>query len=176
MIAAAARECDLNTRVGLVEAIGFAEGAQWAPELMRYAADPDPRIRGSVARHLPTVFGGDDPTTDAIDVIIDLSRDSQPYVRDWATMALGTQCDVDTPAVRAALHARLDDWATSEEDEQDHGTIATSGEALLGLARRHDPAVYDLLTELLDEDDVADVGTSPSKPPAYTATHACCPH
>lgn len=158
LVAAADRELDPDTRFHLVEAVGFAGDPRWAADLMRYATDPDPRVRGCVARQLPGMYAGDDPAADAINALIGLSRDPQPYVRDWATMALGTQCDVDTPAVREALHARLRDHETTDEDEQDHGTIATSAEALLGLARRHDPTVFDLLKGLLEVEDVADVG------------------
>lgn len=65
-----------------------------------------------------------------LDVLIELSRDREVRVRDWATFSLGSLSEVDSPELRAALVARLDD----EDDE-------TRGEALVGLAVRKDERV-----------------------------------
>ncbi|HEX8464647.1 MAG TPA: HEAT repeat domain-containing protein [Abditibacterium sp.] len=69
-------------------------------------------------------------TPESIKMLLDLTRDSSSDVRDWATFGLGTQCDLDTPAIRAALLERLND-----EDED------TRAEAIFGLAKRHDRRV-----------------------------------
>ena len=37
------------------------------------------------------------------------SQDVEGEVRDWATMGLGSRLEVDNPAIRNALAARLDD-------------------------------------------------------------------
>lgn len=74
----------------------------------------------------------------AIQTLIELSTDPDADVRDWATFGLGTQIGADTPAIRAALFARLTD------DDGD-----TRGEAMVGLARRHDQRVIEpLLNDL----------------------------
>lgn len=74
----------------------------------------------------------------AVQTLIELSTDADADVRDWATFGLGSQIELDTPAIREALVARL-----SDEDED------TRGEAMVGLARRHDSRmVAPLLTDL----------------------------
>jgi HEAT repeat protein len=70
-----------------------------------------------------------------------LTSDVDSDVRDWATFNLGTQSRLDTPAIRAALWARVDD----SDDE-------VRGEALCGLAEKGDRGVVDaVIRELFDE-------------------------
>jgi HEAT repeat protein len=83
----------------------------------------------------------------AIRTLIVLSRDSDTDVRDWATFALGSQIDLDTPEIRAALLARIVD-----EDEM------TRGEALVGLARRKDHRVIKPLIKELERHADAEYG------------------
>ena len=78
--------------------------------------------------------------------LIELSRDIEPEVRDWATFGLGTCSKVDSSEIRAALAARLDD----EDDE-------TRGEALFGLAKRKDPCVLSAIARELVRDEVSEL-------------------
>lgn len=78
----------------------------------------------------------------AVGALVRLSADADDEVRNWATFALGTQLELDTPAVRAALRARLTD---AHEEAR--------GEALLGLARRHDADVIPAVISALLADD-----------------------
>jgi ADP-ribosylglycohydrolase len=100
----------------------------------------DPRAIGPVARlkghadadvRHSVVFGllGHEDEQ-ALDTLIELSHDETSDVRDWATFGLGSQVDIDTPAIREALVARLTD------PHRD-----TRGEAMVGLARRKDERV-----------------------------------
>ncbi len=78
---------------------------------------------------------------DAIATLIELMDDAEDNVRDWATFELGTQCEVDTPAIRDALRKRLTD---SYEEAR--------SEAIWGLARRKDEQGLGLLLKRLDSE------------------------
>ena len=78
----------------------------------------------------------------SVSTLIHLSRDPAVEVRDWATFGLGSNIELDTPAIRKALVARLDD---SDGD--------TQAEAMVGLARRKDPRIRNLLIKELERED-----------------------
>ena len=75
----------------------------------------------------------------AIQTLIELSTDVHSLVRDWATFGIGSQIETDTPAIRAALMERVTD-----EDPD------TRSEAIMGLARRRDQRVVELLLTRLE--------------------------
>jgi HEAT repeat protein len=104
--------------------------------LIPMRTNPDPDIRWAVANGLN---GSERP--DAISAIIELMDDPDDNVRDWATFALGTQCDVDSETIREALRKRLDDQYDKARDE-----------ALWGLAQRKDEQGLKMLIERLDAD------------------------
>lgn len=122
-------------------ALGHHHEPRAVEALVAKRAHPSEDVRYGVVFGL---LGLEDPR--AIDALIQLSQDQDAQVRDWATFGLGTQIEVDTPAVREALTARLDD-----PDPQ------ARGEALVGLARRGDPRVVKALVEALSEDEVNDL-------------------
>ncbi len=70
----------------------------------------------------------------ALATLIELTNDPSPQVRDWATFGLGTQSAADSPAIRDALAARVNDVDAD-----------TRGEALVGLARRGDSRAVDAI-------------------------------
>ena len=140
LVQAARAERDGETRSFIVSAIGHADDPAWVEELMFYANDEYPRVREVVAGSLPIMFVGEQMSPAAITALITLTNDPDPQVRDWATMSLGSQTDQDSDQIRAALRARLDD----PDPDAD-----TAGEAALGLARRHDPAVFTYLDRWL---------------------------
>jgi HEAT repeat protein len=90
--------------------------------LAEFASHPDVEVRRSVVHGL---MGHDDDR--AVAALIALSRDDDPGVRDWATFSLGAQIDRESPELRDALAARLED-----------PNREARGEAIAGLARRGD--------------------------------------
>jgi HEAT repeat protein len=104
---------------GALGNLGEPYGTDW---LLRLHRHPDAGVRDVVADALA---GRGDPR--AIEALIELSADPDPDIRDWSTFALGALAPADTPALREALVARLDD-----DDPE------TAVEAIHGLALRGD--------------------------------------
>lgn len=80
----------------------------------------------------------------AIAALVALSGDVEGEVRNWATFGLGSLTAVDTPALRDALEARLDDPELDGE---------IRGEALVGLAERGHPNLVGHVQKALAELD-----------------------
>jgi hypothetical protein len=127
----------------------LADAVAWCAEpaalatVLSLVDHPDPAVRRAVAQVLPRLTGRPRPAG-VVPALITLSDDSTADVRDCACHALGTRLsEVDTPLLRDALAARLSD------PHRD-----TRGEALVGLARRHDPRVLPVLRDCLAGDDV----------------------
>jgi HEAT repeat protein len=128
----ASNETDESVLEAVCIAFGHLHDPLAVPTLSRLRNHPNEEIRYSVAYGLT---GLDD--VGAIRVVIELTMDPADRVRDWATFALGSQIDSDTPEVREALFRRLND---------SDGTVR--GEALVGLARRRDARILErLVTE-----------------------------
>ncbi len=107
------------------ELLARATAAQRS-ELLELAQHPDPRVRGDLVSTLP--FLDDPPEPAYVATAVRLTEDPDPTVRDHACFVLAQQWrDVDTPPLREALAARLDDLHRD-----------TRCEALVGLAFRHD--------------------------------------
>jgi HEAT repeat protein len=95
--------------------------------VLAHVNHPDPAVRRAVAHALAPPGVCDNPPPAAVlDAVFALVEDTDADVRGWATFALA-HFDVNTPAVRDALAARLGD------------THDIAVEALRGLASRHDP-------------------------------------
>jgi hypothetical protein len=129
---------DPDVLIALARALHAAWNEAASAALLPFVAHPDERVRLAVTRALPG--GPESPEVKArvADALIALSNDPSPKVRDWATFGLGVILDLDTPAIRETLRARL--WDSD---------IDTQLEALVGLAERRDPLVLDLLSDKL---------------------------
>jgi HEAT repeat protein len=123
----------------VLESLGYAFGHLDEPRgvapLSALAGHPEVRVRegviGGLLRH---------EDERAVAALIQLSADEADEIRDWATFGLGTQIPLDTPAIRAALAARLDD---PHED--------TREEAMYGLAMRLDARAIPVLLAFLED-------------------------
>ena len=104
----------------------------------RFCTHPDPGVRHGVVLAL---MGHEDQR--AVECLIELSEDSDANNQDWATFGLGTQIDLDTPAIREALLERV-----ADED------FDTRCEAIVGLARRRDRRVIPAIIQVLTSDVV----------------------
>ena len=117
---------DRETNPEVLEAIAGAFANLGEPygleTLLRLRRHPDAIVRDGAAGALA---GRDDERVDH--ALIELTNDSNPAIRDWATFALGTLSPRDTDELRDALAARLGD----EDDD-------TRIEAIHGLALRGD--------------------------------------
>ena len=110
-------------------ALGHIRSSKAIPSLSRLKSHLSADVRYAVVYGL---LGLEDDL--AIKMMIDLSKDADDRVRDWATFGLGSLINADSPQIREALFARLLD--------SDEGT---RGEALVGLARRKDQRIVELL-------------------------------
>lgn len=110
-------------------AFGHLGDPRAIPALLELRNHPEASVRFGVALGLS---GHSLP--DAIDGLIALSSDTEESVRDWSTFGLAQMTDADTPTIRAALHARLDDPC-----------VEARNEAIEGLASRGDRSVLPVL-------------------------------
>jgi len=126
----------------VMEAIGVAfshlHDKRAIPLLAPFSKHPDKEARFGVVQGLSK-----HPDATAIATLIELTKDEDEDVRNWATFGLGTLVDSDTAELRAALLERVID----PHDE-------TRGEALVGLARRKDPRVLGAIIQELSSEHV----------------------
>lgn len=120
-----------------VQALGQLHDPRSAAAVIARGNHPDATVRLAVAQSAEGV-AGEPPAPDVVDAVIALTRDDDRDVRNWATFSLALLFEIDTLAVRDALHARVDD--------PDEVTVA---EAIAGLAARHDPRAPALVLDRL---------------------------
>ena len=133
-------ECEQDHGVlqSIVVALSHLRLSEVIEPVLRFRDHVDPEVRHGVVLAL---MGHED--VQAIEALIELTRDQEAHVRDWATFALGTQVEVDTPDLRDALMERV---ADNDDD--------TRCEALVGLARRGNRRVLPALQSSFSSDSV----------------------
>ena len=122
-----------------IRALSHTEDRDRAVASSRHAVHADAGVRLAVAQALSSGYNGEIEPEDYLPALLALSSDADDDVRDWACFGLGRIVDVDTPELRSALAARLDD---PHED--------TRSEAIVGLASRHDPRALPPLIAMLE--------------------------
>ena len=146
LLEAWAREQEEDVLHAIAVALGHLKDPRAIAPLSRGATHPSARVRYGV------VFGLLTHTADlAVHTLIQLSQDSDELVRDWATFGLGTQIDLDTPAIRDALAARLTDADPTTRIEACKGLLKRQDERLVAAVQRElsAPSDDDTLVEAL---------------------------
>lgn len=142
-----ATETDVEVLSSLISAVSFREVIDAIPWLVQLADHEAEDIRWRIAWALPIRPEPHDQHYEAsIEVLLRLSRDAESRVRDWATFSLATQIEEDSPRVRDALLARVDD-----------ADFDTRSEAMIGLARCCDPRGIPPLIAALTSDRVGEL-------------------
>lgn len=114
-------------------ALGLWQDPRAIEPMLQHLQHPDDNVRFAITFGL---LNYDEPQ--AIAGLIQLSNDHNTETRNRATYGLGTLIETDTPEIRNALAARLNDPIPTIQYE-----------AIAGLARRHDPRAFEpLLTAL----------------------------
>lgn len=134
LLAMLARERSASVLPPIIFALGQLNDPRVVDPLVNLSTHQDARVRYAV---VSTLGGHDD--NPAIEAMVARSADQDSDVRNWATFGLGSLVDTDTPAIRTALFARLE-----EEDDE------IRGEAIVGLARRGDVRVTTALLKELE--------------------------
>ena len=97
--------------------------------LIEYVGHQNAEIRLSLVHCL---FGIE--TEPAIRTLIELSKDDDPSIRDWATFGLGTQLEIKSEVISNALWDRVND-----ENQE------VKLEAIVGLAIRGDKGIKEII-------------------------------
>jgi len=139
VVALVEREGDPQPLSSGIHALGHLDNPEAVPLVSRFGRHPIAEVRFAVACALGSY--PNDPLS--VTNLLELTRDSDADVRDWATFGLGVQGDCDTPEIREALFRCLED---QNEDVRE--------EAMVGLAKRKDRRVLPILLQSLEQPSV----------------------
>jgi HEAT repeat protein len=120
-------------------ALGHLNDVRSIEPQLKFCLHPDWEVRYGTVHGLSRHYD-----EQAVAAMILLSSDVHPQIRNWATFGLGSLIDLDTPAIRSALYQRF-----ITENPQNDEAAEIYGEALVGLALRHDERILpQLIAEL----------------------------
>jgi HEAT repeat protein len=148
---------DVNDLPDLILSLGRLNDQRALGGLIAGQSHPSAAVRRAAAEAIPMAMIAGEQSGAGVDALIGLCADADPEVRDWAACSLGRTLAAnpaelhrfyDTPRIRAALIARLDD-----------PDPATRAEACAGLAVRRAAAgdIVGPLRGLLARPDVGRV-------------------
>lgn len=121
-----------------VAALGRCRDVRAVEPLARLKTHPDFYVRWMLTQ---TLEAFSDTSEEALHALIEMTRDVDEVIRDWATFSL-SNTELDTSAIREALVERLDD-----SDAQ------TRVEAMYGLAERGDERVIRAALRAFEPDE-----------------------
>jgi HEAT repeat protein len=134
-------EQDIDVLAEIARAFGYRRDARGAEPLLRWRDHHEPLIRFFVASSLPRCQTAENEAQ-IVGALLELTDDEDGDVRDYALFGLN-ELELDSDEVRAAMLRHVDDPDTS-----------AAGEALVGLARRHDErGIEPLKHYLLDSEN-----------------------
>ena len=139
VVAMAENEKHIQPLASAIQALGHIGDPRAIPLLVRYSTHPESEIRFAVAC-AGGRFANEPPI---VVVLLELMRDSDEDVRDWATFGLGSLGTTDTPEIRDAFADLLNDPSSDVADE-----------ALAALAQRRDQRALPIILERLRQPDV----------------------
>jgi len=131
-------ETDRIALSAIIAALGHLENPAAIPMILPFSYHPDPDVRFGLAFALGCLAG--DRRT--VSTLLKLMTDKDDEVRDWATFGLGVLGDFDSTEIREALFQNL-----SDGDEE------IRGDAMEGLAKRHDLRVLPHVMDALEDDE-----------------------
>ena len=119
-----------------VYALGHLEAVAALPHLLELKYHKSAEVREAVAYALGVIGVS---TGVVVDSLIELSRDRDKRVRNWATFGLGSQLEDQSSNTCKALTDRLRD-----------DNYEVRGEAITGLVRRNHPGMINYMKQWLD--------------------------
>jgi HEAT repeat protein len=132
------KEKDVNVLQAVTMALGRMKDEKVINRLLELKNHTNEDIRFAVVHGL---LGLEEEP--AIQALLELSSDEDEDLRNWATFGLGSLIDTDSEEIREALFQRF--------NEIDH---EIRGEAMVGLARRKDERVVELLLKELSGEEI----------------------
>lgn len=130
-------EKELQPLDSAIAALGHLGDVRAVPLIVQFRSHPSEEIRFSVA----CALGSYPNEVLSVEALLQLTRDEDEEVRDWATFGLGVQGDKDSEEIREALACRLDDSCQEAREE-----------AIAGLAKRRDLRALPHLLAALDDE------------------------
>lgn len=130
-------EKELQPLDSAIASLGHLRDFRAVPLIAQFRSHPSEEIRFSVA----CALGQFANETLSVEALLELMRDEDEEVRDWATFGLGVLGDQDSEKIREALACRLDDSCQEAQEE-----------AIAGLAKRHDLRALPHLLAALDDE------------------------
>ena len=134
------RKEDVRTLSSGISALGHLNNPLAIPLIAQYCTHASGEVRFSVAFALGE-FPNDRRSVEGLLLLMD---DTNEDVRDWATFAMGTLSDSDSPRIREVLFRRLADTNVDVHEE-----------AMAGLCKRRDERVLPILIRTLENPPVS---------------------